>query len=909
MSNRLWVGLSAILFIVPLTLLLVSPLWQVEGLPKDTHDGWAHIHRSVAMHRSFEQGVYWPRWFPDVYRGLGEPTLHHYSPGFYWLTAVAHGAGFRFDHSLKLVVTLALALSGFGAYAWLRYAFSPAASLVGAALYLFHPHILTRSFFYVGDYPRLLAYLLLPVCMWACTALYFQFRARYWVAMIVSLAALLYSHLLMALLGSTILVLYSLLLAAGYRRAGGLLRCAGAMLHAVLLSASFWLPSLADLSLVQIVNLRGAHYHFSHHFLSWWSFFSFQTPVLDSRAGNPLTPVNKLGMDSASWLTLAAGIVSAFFAVRKNQRIWGLVGVLFAAASLALTLRESEPLWNTIPGLSLLQFPFRFLSIAPLGLLPAAALAVDVWPAGRRWLPGLSLMIAAFLVLFPYMFPAHTSLVSPVAARTANETNLLEFSNRRLGTTGNDEFLIRGADMDVITGKTPEPSAAQLTWRSPHEAVADLSGQTEPMLLRMHYHPGWSAGERATLTSGSAGWMQVTELQDPDQPLVIRWKGTAWQHRGESLGLVGLFVFLVGLLYTTLWGGRGGKRITEGETWQLSPRVAPQSSTHTLAAMVGCVLLLMAVQVTLNHPGIGPFLLHSQPGQLAFDVEGQPTTLGDAAKYQVKFLGWELQSSENPKPGGVVRVRLYWQPQGRIDEELFSFIHLYAPSLKRSWAVENAGMARPPSDMWDPGKYYVEDMRLNLPSDLPPATYWLVAGMVSSSGERLTAPGSADNLLNLRTLDVSPTRPGFGQRERPVTEARAATDDGLRLQGYDLLTEANGPTLRLFWETGDGVANDWITFIHLYNPSGERIAQFDGPALSGLLPTSQWHSDAIYIDRRKFDLPTGLQPGLHLLRIGLYSLSSGERLALRSDEDGQRHFEDGQLLIPLTVAPSTGPPE
>ena len=103
--------------------------------------------------------------------------------------------------------------------------------------------------------------------------------------------------------------------------------------------------------------------------------------------------------------------------------------------------------------------------------------------------------------------------------------------------------------------------------------------------------------------------------------------------------------------------------------------------------------------------------------------------------------------------------------------------------------------------------------------------------------------------------------PGFLQRERPTTAARAATDDGLRLQGFDLLPAAGSPTLRLFWETGDGVANDWITFIHLYNPSGERIAQFDGPALSGLLPTSQWHSDAIYIDRRKLDLPTGLQRG------------------------------------------------
>ena len=151
-----------------------------------------------------------------------------------------------------------------------------------------------------------------------------------------------------------------------------------------------------------------------------------------------------------------------------------------------------------------------------------------------------------------------------------------------------------------------------------------------------------------------------------------------------------------------------------------------------------------------------------------------------------------------------------------------------------------------------------------------------------------------------------PARPGFFQRERPTTIARAVTADGLRLQGYDLLLEPEAPTLRLFWETGDGVANDWITYIHLHDDRGERIAQFDGPALAGLQPTGQWHTNALYIDRRQLNLPTELEPGAYLLRVGLYSSSSGERLPFQPDGDGQNHFEDGQLLIPLIVAPPVG---
>ena len=905
MEIRISTSLWAILFIATLALLLAGPFWQLSGLPANAVDQLQHMHRIAAIERSFEQGVYWPRWFPVVYNGLGAPTFHYYSPGLYWLVAALHGTGIRLDLALKLVVTTALILSGFGAYAWLRYAFSPAASLAGAALYLLHPHILTRSYYYVGAYPRLLALLLLPVCLWAITALHARSRLRYWLAAVVSLTALVFSHTLLTMVGASVLALYWLWLAIGYRRPDGLLRCAIAALLAVMLSAGFWLPALADQTHVQIENARIGPFHYSGHFLNLWELFSFQSPVLDSRIGNPLMPLLTLGFGAASWVALAAGLVSLFFASRRECRYWGLAGVLFALTMLMFTLSVSEPLWETIPGLSMVQFPFRFLSIAPLGILPAAAVSIDAWPIGRRWLPALSLLTVSVLALFPYLFPAHTSL-SPfrhLQSITAEETRLFERSSLAYGMTVSSEFLVPGADMKVITGQTPEPSAAQLTWHSPHEAVADLSGQIEPMLLRLHFHPGWSAGKRATLKRGPAGWVQVTELSNPAQPLAVRWEGTAWQRWGERLSLVGLLASFAGLLLLAF--RRRNREETRGGREHSS-----LSTARHVRAMVGCVFVLVVVRYALDQSSGGPYLRHSPPDQLAFSVEGQPITLGDASSTQVTLLGWQLVSGSAPKPGGTVRVRLYWQARGEINEELHSFVHLYTPSLQRSWAVKNVGIGgRPDSQWWVPDKYYVDDLRLSLPSDLPPVTYSLVAGLVTSDGDRLTVPGSADGILDLRTVDVSPLRPGLFQRERPTVSARATTDDGLRLQGYDLFGESGGRTLRLFWETSEGVANDWITYIHLYDSGGERVAQFDGPALAGLQPTSQWHTNALYIDRRQLNLPAELKPGAYLLGIGLYSFASGERLPLQRDDDAQEHFDDGQLLIPLTIAPSGGGPD
>lgn len=897
MPHRLPVNLSAILFIALLTLLLSGPFWQQSGLPADAIDQLQHVHRMAAMERSFEQGVYWPRWFPAVYNGLGAPVFHHYAPGLYWLVATLHWTGIGLDQALKLVVTVALLLAGFGAYGWLRYAFSPVASLVGTGLFLLHPHILTRSYYYVGAYPRLLALLLLPVCLWAFTSLHARSRIRNWLAAVLSLTALVFSHTLLAMIGAAVLAFFWLLLAIGYRRLDGLLRCALAALLAALLSAGFWLPALADLNLVNIEGARIGPFHYSIHFLNLWQLFSFPSLVLDSRAGNPLMPLNTLGFGAVSWAALLAGLVSLFFVSRWDRRYWGLAGVLFAISMIMLTLQISEPLWERVPGLSMVQFPFRFLSIAPLGILPAAAVAVDASPTSRRWLPALALVNASFLALFPYLFPAHTSLSPNVEVRslTAEDTRTFEQTSFAWGTTVSGEFLLRGADMNVINGQTPEPSAAQPQWRSPHEAAVDPSNQHEPNLVRLHFHPGWDTGERATLAAGPAGWVQVAGLKDPGQPLVIRWKGTDAQRWGERASLVGLTASVAGLLFLVL--RRRGRKEVESES-----RRPPGQVSFQVNALVGCALCLVLVRLALDHSDSGPYLRHSPPGQLGFAVEGQPVTIGDSPSTKVSLLGWQLVSGSNPRPGGTVRVRLYWQGHGQIDKELHSFVHLYTPTSQRSWAVENVGIGgRPDSQFWDPAKYYVDDLRLSLPTDLPPVTYSLVAGMFTSQGERVNVPGSSDNTLHLRTLDVSPLRPGILQKEHPGTIATATTDDGLRLQGYDLFPQPSWPTLRLFWETGDGIRNDWITYIHMHDERGKRVAQFDGPAVAGLQPTSQWHANALYIDRRDLPLAAELAPGNYLFRIGLYNRSTGERLPLHTEDRGQSNFEDGHLTVPLTI--------
>ena len=892
MPDRNPLCLLVILFIVLLTAIVAGPFWQIDGIPVKTGDVQVHLHRSAAVERAFRQGVYWPRWYPEVYNDLGAPDFHHYSPGLHWLVAAAHRIGFRLDHALKLVMTVALALSGFGIYGWLRQAFSPTACLAAASIYLLHPIVLTRTVYYAGDYPQALALLLLPVCLGACTALYHRASTRTWLMAVFSLAALAVSHNLMALVGAAVLITYWLLMFVGYRKLDGSLRFGGAALLAALLTAAFWLPAVADLPHVQFNNTQERLAHFSEFFLEWWQLTGFQSPILDSRAGNPLMPINTFG--AASWLALFSGLAAAIIGPSREHRIWSVAGALFALVMLGTASSLSAPLWEKLPGLTLFQYPSRFLLVAPLGASLAAAAATDVLGKSRKWLPGLGLVIASLLVVFPYLFPGHTPMFSafaPVRDLSPAETRSFGPKMAAWGMTSFDEFLVQGADMRVITGEIVEPPATRLNWLSPHEGSVDLSAQGEPVLLRLHYHPGWSVGTQANLSRGPAGWTQVTGLRDPAQPLVIRWKGTDWQRWGERLSLLGLTA-IVAVLLLHFFRKRDAEIIVPtGQT----------GSTRAVSALAACVLAVAVGRFALDASSGGPFLRHSPPGQLAFAVEGEPVTLGEAGSDRLTFLGWELLGGETPKPGGAISVRLYWQAHDQVEEDLHTILHLYSPHLRRSWAVENQSVLRPPTRVWSPELYYIETIRLDIPLDIPPTLYTLAAGLSSSSGERLRVPGSTDGLLQLREMSVAPLRPGFLQRVRPATGASADTDDGLHLQGYDLLDEPAGHSLRLFWETGEGVASDWITYIHMTDQQGELVAQFDGPPLAGLLPTSQWKPNSLYIDKRKLEVPSSIAPGDYLLRIGLYSFENGERLAFQPEDGEQGHFESGQLLAPIRV--------
>ena len=87
-------------------------------------------------------------------------------------------------------------------------------------------------------------------------------------------------------------------------------------------------------------------------------------------------------------------------------------------------------------------------------------------------------------------------------------------------------------------------------------------------------------------------------------------------------------------------------------------------------------------------------------------------------------------------------------------------------------------------------------------------------------------------------------------------------------------------TLTLYWDAQAAADRDWTVFVHFLDGAGQRVAQHDGQPLEGRYPTSIWGAGEMIRDRHILSLPDTLPDGPYMLLVGLYDLSTEERLAL-----------------------------
>ena len=280
---------------------------------------------------------------------MGTPVFYFYPPLFFWVTSLvdtATGGAISAERLVPLASLIILAVSGLSMRAWLAVHSTERRATIGAVAYMLAPFHLYH-FYGSGALAEATAYASVPLVALALERLAAG-RTRFLSLLALAYAALLFSHLPTALLVSLFLIVpYVALLAAQSARPVPFLATALAGgLIGILIAAIFVVPALTLLPYVSPHALSGSFYRPEN-----WFFWHLRAEIMAARM-LLIVPISI----AATLLALGAAITVRSKPSRREPLFWAGLTVLLVI----LIAGGVPPVWK-LPGLSLVQFPWRML--------------------------------------------------------------------------------------------------------------------------------------------------------------------------------------------------------------------------------------------------------------------------------------------------------------------------------------------------------------------------------------------------------------------------------------------------------------------------------------------------------------------------------------------------------------------
>ncbi|MFH1313898.1 MAG: hypothetical protein ABIJ00_11835, partial [Candidatus Eisenbacteria bacterium] len=159
-------------------------------------------------------------------------------------------------------------------------------------------------------------------------------------------------------------------------------------------------------------------------------------------------------------------------------------------------------------------------------------------------------------------------------------------------------------------------------------------------------------------------------------------------------------------------------------------------------------------------------------------------------------------------------------------------------------------------------------------------SYWL------DDMTRLTLPDGKSDYFALAAVRVLPTSPVRAKGSNIVGKTFGGA---IELIGYDLSLKAvkagEQLTLVLYWTAVAPVAKELTVFNHVIDGEGRIWGQHDSQPMQGRCPTSVWSPGEVIQDKHTIILDPQAPPGIYRVFIGLYDLSSGDRIRAEDGSD------------------------
>jgi hypothetical protein len=560
-----------------------------------------------------------------------------------------------------------------------------------------------------------------------------------------------------------------------------------------------------------------------------------------------------------------------------------------AAVYLFMALPLSRPLWEALPLIDFVQFPWRFVGRAalPIALLTGVPFAHPFFsatspPSGSsapwthiaaRW--SFLLLAAALLLLITESIPnLYPRFCAEEPFPTIETVHTYERASGLVGVDPEGSYFPRTVqerpsgsplEADYAAGRTPQrfDTSALPDGAEARDVLYDRFGVSltvespEPFTARYlsFAFPGWSVrvdDEPVPITPENPSGLITFDVPAGTHEIVVEWGATPLRWALVAFSALSA----VGAIVVVGWAKR---RPPAADTRQVNNLSRREWIVFLLlgVALIGLKLGVDRVQTPLRAAGPPPV--------------DHPMMLSAG---EMRLDGFNLSRNRVPA-GETFDVKMAWTAVAPPAVDYQSEVSLVGPD-GLPWSQKGTERPRlfedaPPTRLWSPGEWGWDSREVQVLSGAPPGIYDIVVTLFDKATlapTTFTDPDTGEvrgpSAVIGQIEVVNPaTPPDFmAQSQYPV--ARDFPALGLRLLGYnqDRTEAVSGDSilLTLFWECVDPALCDQFT-LRLEDESGATAHEWRLPVIREDLPPGAWPDHGRLRGQHIVQLPADLTNG------------------------------------------------